>query len=209
MRNSKEIAALVLAAGSSSRAPGFKPLLPLGDGTVIEATVRTLRRGGVDDIIVVIGHNASDMIAELDRLEVRYVLNKDYRKGMFSSVVAGVSSISSQAEAFFLLPGDMPLVRSHTVRTLWKAYQQVRAKVIYPVFLTQRGHPPLISAQCCPAIASWKRPEGLSSLLALYEDQSYEVETADEGILMDIDSPEDYAIVAECFRHREIPAQRM
>jgi len=207
MRNSKEIAALVLAAGFSSRAPGFKPLLPLGDGTVIEATVRSLRRGGVDNIIVVIGYRTSEIIPELNRLDVRYVFNKDYEKGMFSSVIAGVSSISSHAEAFFLLPGDMPLVRSHTVRTLWNAYHRVSAKVIYPVFLTQRGHPPLISAQCCPAIASWTRPEGLSSLLALYEDQSYEVETADEGILMDIDSPEDYTIVAERFQHREIPAR--
>ena len=207
MRNEKEIAALVLAAGYSSRAPGFKPLLPLGDGTVIEATVQTLRHGGVADITVVIGHHAAEMIAELKRIGVRYVLNKDYRKGMFSSVVTGVNSLSSQTEAFFLLPGDMPLVRSHTVQMLWKAYCRVRAKVIYPVFRRQRGHPPLISTQCCPAITSSTQPEGLHSLLALYENQAYEVETADEGILIDIDSPEDYTLVAERFRHRDIPTR--
>ncbi len=205
MQDTKEITALVLAAGLSSRAPGFKPLLPLGDGTVVEATVQNLRRGGVDDITVVIGYHAAEMVPELDRLEVRYVLNKDYRKGMFSSVVAGVKSLSSRTEAFFLLPGDMPLVRCHTIRMLCKACHRRRAKVIYPVFRRQRGHPPLISAQCCPAIMSWRRPEGLRSLLALYETQAYEVETADEGILMDIDSPADYAIVAERFRHRDIP----
>jgi CTP:molybdopterin cytidylyltransferase MocA/HD superfamily phosphohydrolase YqeK len=207
MRNEKEIAALVLAAGYSSRAPGFKPLLPLGNGTVIEATIQNLRCGGVADITVVIGHHAAEMIPELNRLDVRYVLNKDYRKGMFSSVVAGVNSFSSQKEAFFLLPGDMPLVRSHTVRTLYKYYLCASAKVIYPVFRRQRGHPPLISTQCCPAITSWTQPEGLRSLLALYENEAYEVETADEGILMDIDSPEDYTMVSERFRHREIPTR--
>src|SRR5208283_855735 len=207
MRNEKEIAALVLAAGYSSRAPGFKPLLPLGGGTVIEATVRNLRCGGVADVTVVIGHHAAEMVPELNRLEVRYVLNKDYQKGMFSSVVAGVNSLSSQKEAFFLLPGDMPLVRSHTIRTLYKHYLCVKAKVIYPVFRKQRGHPPLISTQCCPAIACWTQPEGLRSLLALYEAQAYEVATADEGILMDIDSPEDYTMVSERFRHRKFPTR--
>ncbi len=207
MRNGKRIAALILAAGYSSRVPGFKPLLPLGDGTVIEATVQNLRRGGVADVTVVIGHHAAEMIPELNRIDVRYVLNKDYQKGMFSSVVEGVNSLSSQTEAFFLLPGDMPLVRSHTVQMLWKAYYRERANVIYPVFRRQRGHPPLISTQCCPAITLWTQPEGLRSFLALYENQAYEVETADEGILMDIDSPEDYTMVSERFRHREIPTR--
>lgn len=207
MGNEKKIAALVLAAGYSSRAPGFKPLLPLGDGTVIESTVQNLQRGGVVDITVVIGHNAAEMIPELNHLDVRYVLNKDYQKGMFSSVVMGVNSLSSQTKAFFLLPGDMPLVRCHTIRMLCKAYRRVRANVIYPVFLRQRGHPPLISMQCCPAITSWKQTGGLRSLLALYETQAYEVETADEGILMDIDTPEDYSMVAERFRYRDIPTR--
>ena len=207
MRNEKEITALVLAAGYSSRAPGFKPLLPLDGGTVIEAIVQNFRHGGVADIAVVIGHHAAAMIPELNRLDVRYVLNNDYQKGMFSSVVAGVNSLSLQTEAFFLLPGDMPLVQSHTVRALWKAYRRVRAKVIYPVFLRQRGHPPLISTQYCPEITSWTQPGGLRSLLALFEMQTYEVETADEGILMDIDTPEDYTMIGERFRHRNVPTR--
>ena len=207
MGNEKKIAALVLAAGYSSRAPGFKPLLPMGDGTVIEATIQNLRLGGVSDITVIIGHNAPELIPELNRLKVRCVLNTDYRKGLFSSIVAGVNSLSPQTEVFFLLPGDMPLVRCYTVRILRKAFRRKSANVIYPVFRQQRGHPPLISTKCCPAIKSWMQPEGLRSLLARYETQAYEVETADEGILMDIDSPEDYAMIAERFRRRDVPTQ--
>jgi molybdenum cofactor cytidylyltransferase len=205
MQNETEVAALVLAAGYSSRAPGFKPLLPMGAGTVIEATVQSLRHGGVDGITVVIGHRADELIPELNRLGVRYVQNQDYRQGMFSSVVVGVNSLSPQAEAFFLLPCDIPLVRGHTVRMLRNAYRRMMPKVTYPVFRQRRGHPPLISTQCCPAIRAWTGPGGLRSLLALYETQAHEVETADEGILTDIDTPEDYTLVVERFRHRDVP----
>lgn len=207
MGKDKKIAAIVLAAGFSSRAPGFKPLLPLGEGTVIEATVRNFQHGEIDDITVVTGHQAAELEPELDRIGVRHVFNRDFDKGMFSSIVAGVNALAPSTEAFFLLPGDMPLVRCHTIRTLWKTFRKVRAKVTYPVFRRKRGHPPLISAQCCSAIRSWVRPEGLRSLLALYETQAFELETADEGILLDIDTPEDYAVVAERFRHRDVPTR--
>jgi molybdenum cofactor cytidylyltransferase len=205
MGNEKKIAAIVLSGGYSSRAPGFKPLLPMGNGTVIEATIQNLRHGDVSDITVVIGHNAVEMIPALGRLDVPYVLNKDYEKGMFSSVVAGVNALSPRTEAFLVLPGDMPLVRCQTIRTLGKAFRRKRAKVIYPVFRRKRGHPPLISTQCCAAIKSWMQPGGLRSLLTLYEPQAYEVETADEGILTDIDTPEDYTGVVERYRHRDVP----
>ncbi|HTG01962.1 MAG TPA: NTP transferase domain-containing protein [Nitrospirota bacterium] len=204
----KNISAIVLAAGFSTRAPGFKPLLPLGRGTVIEATIGNLCRGGIDDIVVVIGNRAEEMRRELALLDVRAVYNRSFEKGMFSSIVAGVNALSPRTEAFFLMPVDLPLVRCHTIRTLRRTFRRRPAKVIYPVFRGERGHPPLISAACCPAIRSWSQPEGLRSLLALFEAESCEVETADEGILLDIDTREDYEAIAKRFRRRDIPTSR-
>jgi CTP:molybdopterin cytidylyltransferase MocA len=208
MRNDKKIAALVLAAGSSTRAPGFKPLLPLGKGTVIEAVINIFNAAGIDDVVVVTGHRANDLVPTLDRLRVRHVLNDRYQEGMFSSIVAGVKSLRTATDAFFLLPADMPLVRCHTITRLRKAYSRTEADVIYPVFQRLRGHPPLISAKCCPAILSWDRPEGLRSLLMRYELTSKDVDVMDEGILIDVDTAEDYRRAAERFTMRGIPQQR-
>jgi molybdenum cofactor cytidylyltransferase len=208
MRNNKKIAALILAAGNSSRAPGFKPLLPLGSGTVIDASIHSFLSAGINDVVVVTGHRAAELAPALNRLRVRSVHNERHQDGMFSSVVTGVRSLHPGTDAFFLLPADMPLVRSHTIRALSKAYARTAADVIYPVFQGRRGHPPLISARCGPAILSWDQPEGLRSLLRRYEQTTKDVEVMDEGILIDLDTAPDYQRVACLFAKRELPSQR-
>lgn len=199
------ISALVLAAGYSSRAPGFKPLLPLGDTSVIEKTIASLRQAGVGDVTVVVGHRADELVPVLDALAVRHVFNECYPEGMFSSVVAGVRSLRPEVEAFFLLPADTPMVRSHTVKLLGRAYKKTGADVVYPVFQGQRGHPPLISARLSPAVLAWNRPGGLRLLLEQYEPRAVEVAVLDEGILMDIDTPADYHKIVECYYTSHIP----
>lgn len=208
MGREKKIAAVILAGGLSSRAPGFKPMLPLGSGTLIEAVINVFVSAGIDDVVVVTGHRASELAPLLDRLRVRHVLNERYEEGMFSSVVAGVKSLRPETDAFFLLPADTPLVRSHTITALRKAYARTAADVIYPVFQHHRGHPPLISAQCCEAILAWDRPQGLRSLLERYESTAKDVDVMDEGILIDLDTAEDYQRIADLFALRELPRQR-
>jgi molybdenum cofactor cytidylyltransferase len=209
VRNDKKIAAIILAAGNSSRAPGFKPLLPLGSGTVIEAVTNAFVSAGIDDIVVVTGHRAAELAPMLDRLRVRHVQNDRYQEGMFSSVVAGVKSLRPGTDAFFLLPADMPLVRSHTIMALREASARTEADVIYPVFQQHRGHPPLISAQCCPAILAWDRPGGLQPLLAsCYEATAKNVGVTDEGVLIDLDTAEDYRRIADLFALRERTARK-
>jgi uncharacterized radical SAM superfamily Fe-S cluster-containing enzyme/CTP:molybdopterin cytidylyltransferase MocA len=198
-------AAIVLAAGYSSRAPGFKPLLPLGGATVIESTLDSLRRGGVTDIIVVVGHRAADLLSVLGGQPVRTVINENYRDGMFSSVVAGVRALPADAGAFFLLPADMSLVSSHTVRLLARAGGKIGADIAYPVFAGRRGHPPLISVRLAPAILAWGGEGGLRPLLEGYESGAVDVAVSDEGILLDLDSAEDYQRLIRRHERRHCP----
>ena len=82
--------AVVAAAGLSSRMKAFKPLLPLADGTVIGAVITTLKRAGVDDIVVVTGYKADEMAVHLEKHEVRIVENKLYAESeMFDSIKLG------------------------------------------------------------------------------------------------------------------------
>ncbi len=208
MRPAGRLAALILAAGRSSRAPGFKPLLPLGEATVVENTVGSLRRAGINDVTIVAGHRADELLPAVTRLSARCVVNKDYDAGMFSSVVAGVKALPADVDAFFLLPADMPLVSSRTIRLLARAGGRSGADVVYPVFQGQRGHPPLISTRLAPAILSWGGDGGLRSLLAKYEAGVCDVPVIDEGILLDIDTEDDYRLVVERHAHRHFPTGR-
>jgi putative nucleotidyltransferase with HDIG domain len=141
----------------------------------------------------------------LSRLQVRPVVNEHYWDGMFSSVAAGVASLEDDVEAFFLLPVDIPLVRVETVATLVRAYRNGTSGIVYPACNGRRGHPPLIAARYRGEILAWKGEGGLKPVLARNNDDSVDVETGDEGILNDMDTPEDYARLNAAMRKRAIP----
>lgn len=202
------ISAIILSAGYSSRMGEFKPLLPLGDTTVIERAVDLFRGAGISDIHVVVGHRAEDLLPMLTRMQVRPVVNDRYRDGMFSSIVTGVASLNDDVEAFFLLPVDIPLVRVETVSTLVRAYRNGTSGIVYPVCNGKRGHPPLIAYRYRDEILEWKGEGGLKPVLARNSDDSLDVETGDEGILNDMDTPEDYDRLNAVMRKRGIPSVR-
>ena len=202
----KALAAIILAAGYSSRMAAFKPLLPLGQSTVIETVISTFLLAGISDITVVLGHRADDLKPVLDRSHVSWIYNERYSEGMYSSVVSGVSWLFSAKEGVkgvFLLPADMPLVKSLTINKIAMAYGRTGSHIFYPTYLKQRGHPPLIPADLFPEILSWNGPGGLQSLLERHEERACEVEVQDKGILMDIDTPEDYSEICRVYEHRD------
>jgi CTP:molybdopterin cytidylyltransferase MocA len=187
------IAALILAAGYSSRMGTLKPLLRFGALTALEQAVDRFQRGGVMDIRVVIGHAGEHLYAAFPELPVRWIENAHYDRGMLSSVLAGVASLRNEVEAFLLLPVDMPLVSPQTIAELLAVRRRQPAPVIYPVFQQRRGHPPLIATSCIPAAAPWDTPGGLRPLLQDYHPQALEVPINDPAILLDCDTPADYA----------------
>jgi molybdenum cofactor cytidylyltransferase len=192
MTDDRPIAALILAAGESSRMKRLKPLLPLEGQTVIERVVGLFRQIGITDIRAVLGHDAERLIPVLDRQGVAHVLNTDYRSGMFSSIQAGARSLGEGCGAFFLLPADMPFVRPETLQQLVSAVRETEKIACRPRYQGRRGHPPLISAELIPAILAFDEPGGLRALLAGYEGRCVDMECDDPGTLIDLDTPEDY-----------------
>ena len=202
-----KIAAIILAAGYSSRMQGWKPLLPLGNSTVIEQAIAMFRQTGIDEIVVVAGHRSAELSEALQKMPVRCVVNEQYDRGMYRSVATGVRALAPDTAAFFLLPVDVPLVKRRTIRLLIRHFFLGKGKIIYPVFRGQRGHPPLISTAFAPMIMDGDRSGGLRSLLEEYESAAAEVQIPDEGILMDMDEPSDYGRMQERFLQRDIPSQ--
>jgi len=202
-----KVVAIVLAAGLSSRMKQFKPLLPLGGVSALERVVRTFREAGVTDVRVVIGHRHEELEPVIESLGVRPVLNRRHREGMISSVTAGINTIDPEADAFFVQPVDVSLVRAATIRRLLQVYRQSRADLLYPCFLGRRGHPPLIAGRHAKAIASWGGAGGLRAVLARWEQTALEVAVADDLILCDMDTPDAYQSLAARAERLGIPSQ--
>ena len=189
---SNRFSAVILAAGFSSRMGEFKPLLPLGDRTLLEQVVTLFEETGIQDICVVIGHHHTRMCPVVENLRARSVFNPNYRKDMFSSVVSGITTLAPETEAFFIMPVDIPLVRRATIEHLLNAYQESKGHLLYPAFKGSRGHPPLIPFAYAKDIIEWKGKGGLNGALTHVASCVFEVDVPDEHILFDIDTPEDY-----------------
>lgn len=170
----------------------FKPLLPFGPHTVIEQVVSTVRRAGIRIIRVVVGWNAESMIPVLDRHGAAWIWNEEFEEGMYASIRAGVRSLPSGVAAFFLLPGDMPLVQSATLTRLMAAWDERPGGILYPCLQGRRGHPPLIAAVYAPEILRDTPPGGLRGLLNRHTEDTRHVDVDDPGILVDLDTPEEY-----------------
>ena len=197
-------AAIILAAGLSSRSPGFKPLLPLGASTILERVISIFPEEDID-VCVVTGHRSGEILQSLKTGNLEIVHNPDYQHGMFTSIQAGVRTLKAEHESFFVMPVDIPLVRRATVSLLINEAELSPGKIIYPVFEGRRGHPPLIPASLIPEILAWNKDGGLKALLSGHTDISIEVAVPDSNILFDVDTPEDYEELIRRYQRIHIP----
>jgi molybdenum cofactor cytidylyltransferase len=207
MKEYSDIAAVILAGGFSKRMGRFKPLLPLGDRRSIERVVHLFRDAGIEKILVVVGHRGADIRRAVAPLNVICVANPDYAEGMFTSVLAGVRALPEDCRGFFIHPADIPLVRHQTVTRLAKACEDLSTPVIYPTFQGRRGHPTLISARLVPHILEWPGTGGLRSLLQRHAAQSLDLPVADEAVVLDLDTPEDYSRILARLAHEGLPSE--
>ena len=189
---SESTAALILAAGLSTRMGQFKPLLSLGRETVIERVIKNFIAAGIQQVMVVVGYRSEDLIPILKQHDVQWAFNTNYRKEMFSSIQVGVDHLNTGIRGFFLLPVDIPFVRLQTVTTLRHAFDPNKMDILRPSYQGKRGHPPLISASMIPHIQTFKEPGGIKSLIFQKKLQTRDLECDDPGILMDLNSINDY-----------------
>jgi CTP:molybdopterin cytidylyltransferase MocA len=192
MTSRPDLAAIIPAAGRSSRMGAFKPLLPFGPHTVIEQVLSAVREAGVGTIRVVIGWDGHRLIPVLERRGVPWVENERYPGGMYTSIQAGVRALPSDVSAFFMLPADMPRVRAETLIHLIAEWDRQPGGILYPCHEGRRGHPPLIDRAYVPEILSQAPPGGLRSLLARHAEDARDIDIADPGIFVDLDTPEEY-----------------
>lgn len=188
----RDVEGVVLAAGLSRRSKQYKMTLPLGDKTVIEATIDGMLPF-VDRVIVVLGWQAERLRVLLaGRPQVALVYNAQFREGMFSSVRAGIAQVS--AARFFLLPGDQPLIEPQVYARLLL----IQDAVVVPTYAGRKGHPVLLCGELIPEILAMPAEATLRDVI---ERTGYTVvDVDDEGILLDLDTEEDYAVIRSRYR---------
>lgn len=190
----KRTGAVIVAAGLSSRMGDFKPLLKIGNISVIERIIINFKRARVSPIVVVTGHHAEELEKHLSTLEVICVRNEAYATTeMFDSAKIGFSVIQTQCERTFFTPVDIPLFTDDTVSRM----METEAAVVKPVYRESVGHPILISCELLPEIMEHGEQEGLRQAIVQCSEDIRLVAVEDEGILYDADTPKEYQKLVE------------
>ncbi len=119
----------------------FKPLLKFGAETVLELVISLLSEAGISDIRVVVGHRAHDITPILEQRNIKWITNEKYQDGMMSSVKAGIETIDSSRDAFFVIPVDIPLIRRPTILEMIRAFRGIRKIDLLSKFSRQKRSP--------------------------------------------------------------------
>lgn len=187
-----QVAAVVLAAGLSQRMPAQNKLLSMLDGKplvchVVDALLATAAR----PIVVVTGHQSSEVRAALFGREVQFVHNPDFAEGLSSSLRVGLSHIDSSSDGVLICLGDMPRVRTQHLEALMGAFEPEDGReVVVPTFAGRRGNPVLWSARHFASMRELRGDQGARELLRRLAAVTCMVPMPDDGVLLDVDTPE-------------------
>lgn len=189
---STTVDAVILAAGASTRMEQPKPLLEVGETTFLERAIRILKEGGCRSVVAVV-NGTDDWVQRLaDATGAAVVVNEDPESEQIASLRLGMAALPEDWSAVAVLPVDVPLVAPETVRSLVHAFQQHGAPITLPFHNGVAGHPVLIGRAIADEVLGRSWDEGVRSIIMMHAHDLREVKVMDPGILIDVDTPEDY-----------------
>lgn len=185
-----QVEGIVLAGGLSKRAQAFKLTLDLYGKTVIENCIESMYQ--VCDRIIVVGgyrfEEVANVVKHYNKIEL--VFNEHYHHGMFSSVKRGLSSL--KGTRFFLTPGDYPAIATETYINML----HIEAPIVIPSHRNELGHPVLMKSYLKEEILTPARGVNYISLRDFIAEKGFvTLEVMDQGIVLDIDTSEDYNLL--------------
>jgi molybdenum cofactor cytidylyltransferase len=189
------LAALILAAGESRRMGSPKALLALGDKTFVDHLLQVTRHPQITIQRVVLGANAEFIRESLSLPNEMLVVNPEWELGQLSSIQAGVRAIeASSNEGVMICPVDHPLVSASLVGELVAAFLLEGAKkgIVLPTYRGKRGHPVIFARRFYDALLEAPQDEGARAVVWENSGEVNEIETTEEGIVLNLNDPETY-----------------
>ena len=193
----RNIAALVLAAGRSTRMGAINKLIAeIGGKPLVRIAAEQALASRAKPVIVVTGHERERVEAALAGLPVRFVHNPDYADGLGTSLKTGIAAVPADADGVVVCLGDMPQVDAGLIDRLIAAFDPERgALVVVPTFDGRRGNPVVWSRRFFHDLMGISGDIGARHLIGSYAEAVVEVPVAGEAALTDVDTPESFSAV--------------
>jgi molybdenum cofactor cytidylyltransferase len=189
------IAAVVLAAGGSSRMGRPKQLIAIDGRSLIRHAVESAIDGGCDPVIVVVGAEAERVGQEIRELRARVAVNPIWRTGLASSIRRGMSELEepeADVEAVLLMGSDQPRISSAVIRRLLRAYREREDRTLTMAacdYGETLGSPAVFGRECFGRLGGLAGDRGAQLLLREGPERVIRVPWSDGAL--DVDRPED------------------
>ena len=199
------IAAVLTAAGISSRMGRPKPLLRWRGATLVEHQVSTLLAGGASEVVVVLGHRAEEVAGYVEGTGARYVVNDQYEEGRTSSIKTGLRAVSDKTKDILLIGVDQPRTPGIVARVV-DAHIAARSLLTSPRYMGRGGHPLMFSARLMPELRLIsERNQGLREVFERHRAEITEVHIDDPVVRLDLNTPEAYDRAYERYGREDSP----
>ncbi len=189
------ISAIILAGGASERMGRPKALLQDRGKTFLRHISEAIRQAGIDDIVLVVGAHADEIRSAIPWFSGKAVVNEQWKEGQLASLHAGISTFDRSAfDGFLVWPVDHPLVSAKTVQALVRRADENPGNIIIPTYKDRRGHPAIFPSAMIDALLHAPTSIGAKAVLHGHAELILHVPVDDEGVVIDIDTPGDYAM---------------
>ena len=218
MTTSHNTAAIILAAGSSSRMGGgrHKLLLPLHDRPVLAHVLDAILASQARPVVLLLGHQAEQVRAHIasyvSHPDLGIIENPDYLQGMSTSMRLGIQTLLSHGytkhkgediDSALILLGDQPLITAQDIDTLIATYRTTGERIIAPTYEGKRGNPILFDASLFPELLEVTGDEGGRRVLERHRDEIAIVEMGNPLANIDVDTWDAYQRVIEVWEQKQ------
>ena len=146
----------------------------------------------LDQVVVVVGAHAESVKQAVSDLDVDLVVNVAWRKGMSTSVKAGIGVLNAEIQATLLVLADQPALTPNLLRALVTRYRTTGAQIVAPYYEGQRGNPVLFDRTLFPELLAIEGDQGGRAVVARHQHDIEQVEIEDPSPFMDVDTRKDY-----------------
>ena len=193
----KRVAGILLAAGTSTRMGKTKQLLPFGEKTLIERVLVEALNSELDKVVLVLGYQAVQIKKIINPVfpqpKLTIIENRQFKQGISSSIIAGLSEIENTHDHVMILLGDMPFIHRDLINLLIRRYLQSGLLIAAIKGQDRPAHPMIFSRQLYPELMILRGDVGARSLFTKYSEKVCLIEPEGPYDAKDIDTPEDYA----------------
>ncbi len=195
------VAAVILAAGGSARMGQPKQLLTVRGQPMLRCVTETVCASGVGQVVVVVGAAADRVAQAIEGLPVDLVVNRVWRRGLSTSIRAGLSVIQPTMAAAIIVLADQPMLSPAVLRSLVARYAESRAPIVAPYHESKRGNPVLFDRTLFPELQAVDGDQGGRTVVMRHLDAVARLEVDDPATRLDVDTPQDYRKLDRILRH--------